>query len=85
MGASRGPKNGEASHIGGVLMMPPHGGLMSQQDNQTSGRLPVSAGLILVLLCFLWGGNAVTIKFSNQGMPPFMAAALRSLISGVLV
>jgi len=58
---------------------------MSQQDNQTSGRLPVSAGLILVLICFLWGGNAVSIKFSNQGMPPLMAAALRSLVSGVLV
>jgi len=43
---------------------------MSQQDNQTSGRLPVSAGLILGLLCFLWGVQSVSIKFSNQGMPP---------------
>ena len=58
---------------------------MNQQDNQSSGRLPVSAGLILVLLCFLWGGNAVSIKFSNQGMPPLMAAALRSLVSGALL
>jgi len=58
---------------------------MSQQDNRTSGRLPVSAGLILGLLCFLWGAQAVSIKFSNQGMPPLMNAALRSLISGVLV
>ncbi len=58
---------------------------MSLQDNQTSGRLPVSAGLILVLLCFLWGAQAVSIKFSNQGMPPLMAGALRSLVAGVLV
>ena len=58
---------------------------MSQQDNQISGRLPVSAGLILVLICFLWGVNAVSIKFSNQGMPPLMAAALRSLVSGALL
>ena len=58
---------------------------MSQQDNQTSGRLPVSAGLLLVLLCFLWGAQAVSIKFSNQGMPPLMAGALRSLVAGILV
>jgi len=58
---------------------------MSQQDNRNSGRLPVSAGLILGLVCFLWGVNAVSIKFSNQGMPPLMAAALRSLVSGALV
>ena len=40
---------------------------MSQPKNQTSGRLPVSAGLILGLLCFLWGAQAVSIRFSNQG------------------
>lgn len=59
--------------------------IMSQQDNQTGGRLPVSAGLILGLICFLWGAQAVSIKFSNQGMPPLMAAALRSLVSGALL
>ena len=58
---------------------------MSQQDNQTNGRLPVSAGLILGLICFLWGAQAVSIKFSNQGMPPLMAAALRSLVSGAFL
>ena len=58
---------------------------MSQSDNQIRGRLPVSAGLILGLVCFLWGVNALAIKFSNQGMPPIMAAALRSLVSGALV
>jgi drug/metabolite transporter (DMT)-like permease len=58
---------------------------MLQQDNQSGGRLPLSAGLILVLLCFLWGGQSVSIKFSNQGIPPLLAAALRSLVAGVLV
>ncbi len=58
---------------------------MSQQDDQAGGRLPVSAGLILGLVCFLWGVNAVSIKFSNQGMPPLMAVALRSLVAGTLV
>ena len=58
---------------------------MSQQKNQADGRLPVSAGFILGLLCFLWGAQAVSIKFSNQGMPPLMSAALRSLVAGALV
>ena len=61
------------------------GRIISLQDNQTTGRLPVSAGLILILLCFVWGANAVSIKFSNQGMPPLMAAALRSMVSGALL
>ncbi len=59
--------------------------IMSQQGNQADRRLPLSAGLILVVLCFLWGAQAVSIKFSNQGMPPLMAAALRSLVAGILV
>jgi drug/metabolite transporter (DMT)-like permease len=58
---------------------------MREENNQSTGRLPVSAGLILGLLCFLWGANAVSIKFSSQGIPPLMAAALRSLVSGALV
>ena len=45
----------------------------------------MSAGLILGLLCLLWGADAVSIKFSIQGVPPLMAAALRSLVAGVLV
>jgi len=49
------------------------------------GRLPPCAGLLLVLLCFLWGAQSVSIKFSNRGMPPLMAAALRSLVAGLLV
>ena len=59
--------------------------IMPEKDSQADRRLPLSAGLILVLLCFLWGAQAVSIKFSNQGMPPLMNAALRSFISGVLV
>jgi drug/metabolite transporter (DMT)-like permease len=58
---------------------------MPQHDHSTGGRLPLKAGLILGLLCFLWGAQSVSIKFSNQGMPPMMAAALRSLVAGGLV
>ncbi len=63
----------------------PESGTMPQQDNPAGKRLPVSAGLILVLLCFLWGAQAVSIRFSNQGVPPLMSAALRSLVAGILV
>jgi drug/metabolite transporter (DMT)-like permease len=59
--------------------------IMPLQDSQADRRLPLSAGLILVLLCFLWGAQAVSIKFSNQGVPPLMAGALRSLVAGILV
>jgi drug/metabolite transporter (DMT)-like permease len=63
----------------------PEDSRMSRHASQAGGRLPVSAGLILVVLCFLWGAQAVSIKFSNQGMPPLMAGALRSLVAGILV
>ena len=62
----------------------PEDSRMSRHASQAGGRLPVSAGLILVVLCFLWGAQAVSIKFSNQGMPPLMAGALRSLVAGFL-
>jgi drug/metabolite transporter (DMT)-like permease len=37
--------------------------------------------VLLVLLCLLWGGNMVSIKISNQGIPPILAATLRSIIA----
>jgi len=41
--------------------------------------------LLLLLVCIIWGGNAVSIKLSITGMPPLMAAAVRSLVAGGLV
>ncbi len=32
-----------------------------------------------MLLSLLWGGNMVSIKVSNQGIPPILAAAMRSV------
>ena len=58
---------------------------MNRQDRQSDQGLSLRAALILVLVCFLWGAQSVSIKFSNQGMPPLMAAALRSLVAGLLV
>ena len=57
---------------------------MAVPADRTGGRLPPSAGIILGVICFLWGAQAVSIKFSNQGMPPIMAGALRSLVAGIL-
>lgn len=54
-------------------------------SNKKSEGLSLSACLWLLLVCAIWGGNAVSIKFSNQGIPPLMAAAIRSLFSGALV
>ena len=58
---------------------------MPEENHQSGSRLPLNATLILGLLCFLWGAQSVSIKFSNQGMPPIMAATLRSFVAGLLV
>jgi drug/metabolite transporter (DMT)-like permease len=38
-----------------------------------------------VLLCLLWGGNMVSIKVSNQGIPPILAATIRSVVASFLL
>jgi drug/metabolite transporter (DMT)-like permease len=47
--------------------------------------IPLTASLLLVLVCFLWGGNMVSIKISNQGIPPLLAATIRSGVASVLL
>lgn len=46
-----------------------------------SAHIPAMGVVLLVLLCLLWGGNMVTIKVSNQGIPPILTATLRSVIA----
>jgi drug/metabolite transporter (DMT)-like permease len=48
-------------------------------------HIPATGILILVMLSFLWGGNMVSIKLSNQGIPPMTAAAVRSVVASVLL
>jgi drug/metabolite transporter (DMT)-like permease len=43
--------------------------------------IPVGGSLLLVMICLLWGGNMVSIKISNQGLSPCLAAAARSVIA----
>jgi drug/metabolite transporter (DMT)-like permease len=38
-----------------------------------------------VLVCFLWGANIPSIKVSNQGIPPLLAAAVRSAAAAFLL
>jgi drug/metabolite transporter (DMT)-like permease len=58
---------------------------MAVQNRLYNGKLTLSAGLLLLLVCAIWGGNAVSIKFSNQGIPPLLAATVRSVAAGFLV
>ena len=47
--------------------------------------LSLPYGLLQIFICFLWGANLVSIRISNQGIPPMLAAASRSVISGCLL
>jgi len=57
----------------------------TQSGAATSGAIPLTASLILAMLCFLWGGNMVSIKISNQGIPPLAAATVRSGIAAAIL
>ncbi len=52
---------------------------------ESSRHIPLTAVLVLVMLSFLWGGNMVSIKVSNQGIPPILAAAIRSVAASFLL
>jgi len=56
-----------------------------QSGSEASGAIPLTASLILAGLCFLWGANTVSIRFSNQGIPPLLAATARSTIACTLL
>lgn len=58
---------------------------MESRTDGTSDRIPSAGGLLLVLICILWGANAVSIRISNQGIPPLMAAAVRSILAAGLI
>jgi drug/metabolite transporter (DMT)-like permease len=53
-----------------------------EHKNERSERID-SSGILLLLVCFLWGGNMVSIKVSNSGIPPIRAATMRSTIASV--
>lgn len=57
----------------------------TRRTTDLSGAVPLTASLILAGLCFLWGGNTVSIRFSNQGIPPLVAATARSVVACTLL
>jgi drug/metabolite transporter (DMT)-like permease len=57
----------------------------TQSGAKTFGAIPLTASLILVMLCLIWGGNTVSIKISNQGIPPLLAATGRSMVAAALL
>jgi drug/metabolite transporter (DMT)-like permease len=55
----------------------------AHSDSQKN--LPLTAVSLMALLCLLWGGNLVSIKVSNQGIPPILGAAMRSVFASGLL
>ncbi|RLB04312.1 MAG: EamA/RhaT family transporter, partial [Deltaproteobacteria bacterium] len=45
--------------------------------------LDPKAIITLIILTLLWGFNYTTIKYSNQGVSPIFASALRSIIASI--
>ena len=58
---------------------------MADTGTSANGRLSPTYGLLQIFICFLWGANLVSIRISNQGIPPLLAAASRSVIAGGLL
>ena len=54
-------------------------------SNTLSETIPVTGMLLLIMVSFLWGGNMVSIKISNLGVPPVMAATIRSGLAAFLI
>ncbi|MFH0825325.1 MAG: DMT family transporter [Pseudomonadota bacterium] len=54
-------------------------------NGKSASHIPLPGIMLLVLLSFLWGANMVTIKVGNQGIPPMLAAAVRSVIAAALL
>jgi len=57
---------------------------MNQSQHAPDG-IPASGILCLVILSLIWGANMVSIKVSNQGVPPILAAAVRSVVASFLL
>jgi len=39
-------------------------------SNKTYDRITITGSMLLILVSLLWGGNMVSIKISNRGIPP---------------
>jgi drug/metabolite transporter (DMT)-like permease len=50
---------------------------------ESKDHLDLKAMLVLLILTLLWGFNYPAIKYSNQGVSPVFASALRSMIASL--
>ena len=50
-----------------------------------SRQISLTGMALLVLVCLIWGGNMVSIKYSNEGIPPMIAATVRSAAAALCV
>ncbi|NOY86427.1 MAG: DMT family transporter [Deltaproteobacteria bacterium] len=53
--------------------------------SRSKSSIPLGGAALLILVCLVWGGNMVSIKFSNQGIPPMVAATIRSAAAALLL
>ena len=60
-------------------------GCAMEEKRAVPDRMTLTGTFLLVMVCFLWGTNAVSIRISNQGIPPLLAAALRSVLAAGLL
>jgi drug/metabolite transporter (DMT)-like permease len=54
-------------------------------EDKSLQHLPLTAVSLMAFLCLVWGGNLVSIKVSNQGIPPILGAAMRSVLASGLL
>jgi drug/metabolite transporter (DMT)-like permease len=56
---------------------------MVNRSSANDAPIPLTGVLLLIMVSIIWGGNMVSIKISNQGIPPILAAAARSLLASL--
>ncbi len=52
---------------------------------KSPNHIPLSGVALLIFVCLIWGGNMVSIKFSNAGIPPMLTATVRSFVAAALL
>jgi drug/metabolite transporter (DMT)-like permease len=58
---------------------------MSPANKPSAASLPLTGFLVVLAVCLLWGGSIPTIKVSEHGIPPLMAATGRIAVATLLL
>ncbi len=54
-------------------------------SSRSQSHIPLPGAVLLIFITLIWGGNMVSIKFGNTGVPPLVAATVRSMIAAMLL